>query len=45
MRGGGTVTARKISVRFQNDEENSTPSNYYDLVFNAETSTLRIQRP
>lgn len=42
---GGTAPARKISVRFHNDALNPAPANYYDLVFNAETSTLRIRRP
>lgn len=41
----GLPSPRRASVRFQSDVNEASPHNFYDIVFNAETSGLRIERP
>lgn len=36
---------RRASVRFKSDAAEASPKNFYDIVFNAETSGLRVERP
>ncbi|OJV26735.1 MAG: hypothetical protein BGO12_00020 [Verrucomicrobia bacterium 61-8] len=44
MRGDSSL-ARQVRVHFQSDAQNASPANYYDVVLNSDTATMRIQRP
>lgn len=42
---GNAANLRRISVRLSGESQSAVPKNYYDIVINAETAALRIQRP